>query len=167
MATTALKTTSLSAVEFLVAEICRGSKDIATTHDARYKHVEAIGYRTGLALFESHSACISEAKKNMRFQGELDVIKYLCKDMWQVIFQKQIDNLRTNHKGVYVLHDNQHPMLTHLPRTIPIDENVQLLLAYPCGVIKGGLAALGITASVSAEITALPACKFNLDVRRA
>ena len=28
----------------------------------------------------------------------LDMIKFLCKDMWTLVFRKQIDNLKTNHR---------------------------------------------------------------------
>ena len=31
----------------------------------------------------------------------LDVIKFLCKDMWTLLFRKQIDNLKTNHRVWY------------------------------------------------------------------
>jgi hypothetical protein len=41
-----------------------------------------------------------------RFNDTLDVIKFLCKDLWTLVFRKQIDNLKTNHRGVYVLTDN-------------------------------------------------------------
>ena len=30
-----------------------------------------------------------------------------CKDLWQVVFRKQIDNLKTNHRGTFVLTDNK------------------------------------------------------------
>lgn len=33
-----------------------------------------------------------------RFTDTLDVIKFLCKDMWTLVFRKQIDNLKTNHR---------------------------------------------------------------------
>lgn len=36
----------------------------------------------------------------------LDIIKFLCKDLWQALFRKQIDNLKTNHRGTFVLTDN-------------------------------------------------------------
>ena len=26
------------------------------------------------------------------------MIKFLCKDMWMLVFRKQIDNLKTNHR---------------------------------------------------------------------
>jgi len=41
-----------------------------------------------------------------RFTDTLDVIKFLCKDLWMLVFRKQVDNLKTNHRGVYVLTDN-------------------------------------------------------------
>ena len=28
----------------------------------------------------------------------MDVIKFLCKDLWTLLFRKQIDNLKTNHR---------------------------------------------------------------------
>lgn len=33
-----------------------------------------------------------------RFADNLDVIKFLCKDLWTILFRKQIDNLKTNHR---------------------------------------------------------------------
>ncbi len=33
-----------------------------------------------------------------RFTDNLDVIKFLCKDLWTILFKKQIDNLKTNHR---------------------------------------------------------------------
>lgn len=41
-----------------------------------------------------------------RFNDTLDVIKFICKDLWTLVFRKQVDNLKTNHRGVYVLTDN-------------------------------------------------------------
>jgi hypothetical protein len=40
------------------------------------------------------------------FVDTLDAIKFICKDMWAACWDKQVDNLRTNHRGVYVLQDN-------------------------------------------------------------
>jgi Transport protein particle (TRAPP) component len=35
----------------------------------------------------------------------LDKMKFLCKDFWIKIYMKSIDNLKTNHRGVYLLED--------------------------------------------------------------
>ena len=39
------------------------------------------------------------------FLSPLEKIKFLCKDLWPSIYHKAIDNLKTNHKGVYLLED--------------------------------------------------------------
>lgn len=36
----------------------------------------------------------------------LECIKFVCKDVWTAMFDKQVDNLRTNHRGVWVIQDN-------------------------------------------------------------
>lgn len=38
------------------------------------------------------------SKDRPRFADTLDVIKFVCKDMWTLVFRKQIDNLKTNHR---------------------------------------------------------------------
>ncbi|EGD90209.2 hypothetical protein H112_02681 [Trichophyton rubrum D6] len=65
-----------------------------------YFRLESLGYRVGLGLGERFS------RDRPRFADNLDVIKFLCKDLWTILFRKQVDNLKTNHRGVYVLTDN-------------------------------------------------------------
>lgn len=38
------------------------------------------------------------SKDRPRFNDTLDVIKFLCKDLWSLVFGKNIDNLKTNHR---------------------------------------------------------------------
>jgi hypothetical protein len=38
------------------------------------------------------------SRDKARFADTLDVIKFLCKDLWTIVFRKQIDNLKTNHR---------------------------------------------------------------------
>lgn len=33
-----------------------------------------------------------------RCNEPLDVIKFICKDLWSLVFRKQVDNLKTNHR---------------------------------------------------------------------
>ncbi|XP_023324820.1 trafficking protein particle complex subunit 6B [Eurytemora carolleeae] len=62
--------------------------------------LEKIGYSAGYRLVEKL------ARDGPKFKDELDLLKFICKDFWGAVFRKQIDNLRTNHQGVYVLQDN-------------------------------------------------------------
>lgn len=57
-----------------------------------FYRLESLGYRVGLGLVERFS------KDRPRFTDTLDVIKFLCKDLWMLVFRKQIDNLKTNHR---------------------------------------------------------------------
>ncbi|KKO99147.1 hypothetical protein THAR02_08759 [Trichoderma harzianum] len=68
--------------------------------DAVHLRLESQGYRVGQGLVERFS------RDRPRFNDTLDVIKFLCKDLWSLVFGKNIDNLKTNHRGVYVLTDN-------------------------------------------------------------
>ncbi len=60
--------------------------------DSVYVRLERLGFRVGEGLSERFS------RDRPRFTDHLDVIKFLCKDVWTVVFKKQIDNLKTNHR---------------------------------------------------------------------
>uniref|UniRef100_A0A5F8GG35 Trafficking protein particle complex 6B n=1 Tax=Monodelphis domestica TaxID=13616 RepID=A0A5F8GG35_MONDO len=66
------------------------------------------GFRVGQGLIERFT------KDTARFKDELDIMKFICKDFWTTVFKKQIDNLRTNHQGIYVLQDNKFRLLTQM-----------------------------------------------------
>lgn len=123
-----------------------------------YHKLEEIGFRVGQSLFESNS------NKPTRFKEQLDVIKFLCKDVWQIAFMKHIDNLRTNHKGIYLLQDNSFRAFANMGKSAEEQEKAKLLIAFPCGVIRGGLASAGMVATVKGELAEMPACKFNLEI---
>uniref|UniRef100_A0A6U3RED0 Trafficking protein particle complex subunit 6B n=1 Tax=Ditylum brightwellii TaxID=49249 RepID=A0A6U3RED0_9STRA len=101
---------------------------------------------------------------------QLEAVKFLCKEFWTEIFRKQIDKLQTNHRGVFVLKDHELRWLKRLP---PDDETARVqaikMLAFPCGLIRGALANLGIGAVVSCDFLAdgktMAACSFNIKVK--
>lgn len=69
--------------------------------------VEYIGFSAGYKVMERLT------REWPRFKDELDTMKFICTDFWTCIYKKQIDNLRTNHQGVYVLQDNAFRFLTN------------------------------------------------------
>lgn len=88
----------------------------------------------------------------------LEVVKFICKDVWTTLYDKQIDNLRTNHRGVFVLVDAAYKPLIRLsaPSTTPNEETLsraKQILAVPCGVIRGALAAAGIGSTCTVDYT--------------
>ncbi|KAJ2810660.1 hypothetical protein GGI24_006971, partial [Coemansia furcata] len=60
-----------------------------------YVKLELIGFRIGRRLAERF------APPNRRLADTLDIVKFVCKDIWMVMFNRQIDNLKTNHRGIY------------------------------------------------------------------
>lgn len=93
-------------------------------------------------------------------------MKFICKDFWTTVFKKQIDNLRTNHQGIYVLQDNKFRLLTQLSAGKQYLEHASKYLAFTCGLIRGGLSNLGIKSIVTAEVSSMPACKFQVMIQK-
>ncbi|MEW5311084.1 MAG: hypothetical protein WDW38_002827 [Sanguina aurantia] len=135
--------------------------------------LEAIGFRVGRQLAEKYS------KDKPRMGEPLEIIKFVCKDFWQAVFKKQVDNLRTNHRGVYVLLDSNFRWLSRLapppsaaPALTPQDPSreaairaaAQAHLLLPCGIIRGALTHLGLACTVEADSKALPACAFTIKI---
>ena len=84
----------------------------------------------------------------------LEVIKFLCKDVWQELFGKPIDKLQTNHRGVFVLKDNDFKWLARHSGSEPqFQKAASHHLNFPCGLIRGALENLGISSLVSADFS--------------
>lgn len=53
------------------------------------------------------SSCFRFSVNKPRPTNPLEAIKFICKDLWILVFRKQIDNLKTNHRGIFVLTDTR------------------------------------------------------------
>lgn len=77
----------------MVDTICRTTTAEADgDSDAVFYKLETLGYAVGQRLVERFT------KDRPRFVDTLDVVKFICKDLWTIMFKKQIDNLKTNHR---------------------------------------------------------------------
>ncbi|KAL8795987.1 MAG: hypothetical protein Q9195_001563 [Heterodermia aff. obscurata] len=126
--------------------------------EGAYRRLDALGYRVGQGIVERFS------RDRPRFTDTLDMIKFLCKDVWQLIFRKQIDNLKTNHRGIYVLTDNTFRPLARMSMASPAEAVVkaQPFLWFPSGVMRGALASMGLNTTVHAETSELPGAVFQI-----
>lgn len=70
----------------------------------------------------------------------LELVKFICKDVWISLFDKQVDNLRTNHRGVYVVSDNAFASLNGLsPVSVSVSVSGPPLTAAPgAGTLAAG-----------------------------
>ena len=118
--------------------------------------VETWGSDTGQKLIE-----ILTREQSQSFKDDLEVMKFICTPVWKYMFNKGVDNLKTNNKGVYILSDNEFKLIgkivqagdsiveKHLHRS-----RISLYLSYINGLVRGCLDNLGLSASVSAVFEA-------------
>ena len=114
---------------------------------------------------------LSPSLTDHNITAQLEAVKFLCKEFWTEVFRKQIDKLQTNHRGVFVLKDQELKWLRRLPAD---EESARVgairILAFPCGLIRGALACLGLSgAIVSCDFLAdgktMASCSFNIKVK--
>ena len=108
------------------------------------------------------------AASTAMLESSLEVVKFVCKDFWTFVTNKPIDNLKTNHRGVFVLQDNQFKWMNALaPLTqLPADtvEHIKPILSLACGLLRGGLSAMGLDAQVTAEMQYSNQCSFKVEL---
>jgi hypothetical protein len=138
--------------------------------------LERIGWTVGyrwterLAQHKTWNAVAAGDEAAAVAAQQLEAVKFLCKEVWMEVFRKQIDKLQTNHRGVFVLKDLDLKWMTRFPAG-PEHSRVAAIrfLAFPCGLIRGALANLGIPAVVSCDFLAdgqnMSACSFNIKVK--
>uniref|UniRef100_A0A0K0D098 Transport protein particle component, Bet3 n=1 Tax=Angiostrongylus cantonensis TaxID=6313 RepID=A0A0K0D098_ANGCA len=131
---------------------------LAFAHNSYVTQLESMGYRVGYVMVEYVS------KEVPKFLTELEVVRFICKEFWSAMFGKQVDNLRTNHRGVYVVQDNKFCTLRSLAEGQQFVRESGALVAFPCGALRGALANLNVQAEVTAAIENLPAVKFNIHI---
>ena len=136
------------------------SKTAGPDRNKALSDVESIGFSTGYRLVEKLT------REHPKFKDELDLMKFICKDYWVCIFRKQIDNLRTNHQGVYVLQDKSFKYLQTVSNSKQYFEDSAAFLVFTCGLIRGSLANLGVKSVVTTDVNTLPAVKFQIQVQR-
>lgn len=128
---------------------------------AKRKRLEALGQAVGLRLAEFHAH-----QREMPDQ-DLDIVKFICKDFWEAIFRKQIDVLRTNHRGLFVLTDNNFPWLASVASTSSHAGKPEEYVVFPCGIICGALTRLGLRCRVTADLFPTSPgyrCSFNVQL---
>jgi len=136
-------------------------KTDAEERERALANLELIGFNAGYRLIEKLT------KESPKFKDELDLMKFICKDFWMSVFRKQIDNLRTNHQGVYVLQDNHFKFLSKVSESKQYLESSSKFVVFSCGLIRGSLSNLGVNTIVTAEISGqLPSVKFQVQVQR-
>ncbi|XP_076954798.1 uncharacterized protein LOC143629396 [Bidens hawaiensis] len=158
---------SESCMDTLLTEIVSSysTRFYANKPELAARRLEAIGYQVGHQLAERYTM------DRPRFTDHLEAIKFICKDFWSELFKKQIDNLKTNHRGTFVLQDNKFRWLSRVSPDPAVEssdatqDTTSMHLYFPCGIIRGALSTLGIPCAVTADVSSLPACSFVIRIK--
>ncbi len=130
--------------------------------DEKSEHLlEKMGYDVGFRLSEAIAAetrCIGS--------DPLDIVKFICKEFWTFVFRKKIDKLQTNHRGVFVLSDSSFKwFMKYISNDEKNQEAAKRISKFPCGLLRGALANLGLVSIISADLTAMPAVSFSIKLK--
>lgn len=154
-----------SSLEFLLLEIISHyieGKDLSKD-DEFYGKLQDIGTHVGECLVER------ETLGRMRINDPLEAFKYIGKDLWTLVCQKQASGLKANtNKKTFSIIDSKFRWLSHVsfPQGSYIDKRVagspmnpnlgkiqNPYLSFFIGILKGALIALDFSASITAEPT--------------
>ena len=125
-----------------------------------------MGYRLGQMIVERSTI-------NATPKTEIESLKFVCKSVWPILFNKEIDRLTTNRAGTYILIDNSFPFYvaswceksSDLSRKSKTPENSDddnkpvpsdytlIYISFIGGIIRGALCCLGHVSMVTSEIT--------------
>lgn len=112
------------------------------TASAEGNLTEEIGYNIGLKLVD-YLLYLQKGKNGTgtpKFDQVVNIMKFVCKNVWESLFGRQIDNLRTNHRGTYVLVDRSFTMISRLDSPLGVQDTLNQTrkhyLWYPCGIIR-------------------------------
>jgi len=157
------KEISESAYEYLLGEILALNYPVKSNDEpaAVIQRLDLLGYDVGYRLIEKVAA-------NNKFIGSepLDLIKFICKEFWEEVFRKKVDKLQTNHRGVFVLSDLKFKWLErYTSDDIVSKQAAARMLHFPCGILRGALANLGVFTIINADFNTLPACTFNIRIK--
>ena len=164
---------SLAPLELLHAEfvayLVRSHEPGRASSEELHLKLEAAGFAVGRRYAERL------ARDRERPAEVLDVVKFVCREFWQEVHQKAVDKLQTNNKGVFVLQDFNYRWVRFLSARAPTGEagvaaaaaaqSALQHLIFPCGMIRGALAAYDVDAVVNADLSSTPRVLFHVQVR--
>ncbi|TEB29276.1 transport protein particle component [Coprinellus micaceus] len=124
--------------------------------------LETIGVQVGSRFVERLCA------HRQPFDDTLEVMKFVCKDVWVALFDKQVDNLRTNRRGMFQLSDACFKPIQRVSSYLGRGESVKKARVYatfPAGVVRGILQTMGYSGTVVPEITSVPQCTLKVNIK--
>ncbi len=94
-----------------------------------------------------------------------EIMKFLGRDVWLFLFGKQITKLQTNRKGTFLIDCDElkfhHCLISEKNN---LNENLEIILSFICGIIKGVLGTFNHECNVIATFKIQPIINLLLNV---
>lgn len=109
-------------------------------NDMAFYKVERIGFSMGERIIEKYNQLhfysiytmcrLLHKSLNTRLPDQLEAFKFICKEFWSYLFKRQVDNLKTNHRGVYVMQVNDFAWTSRFAASTsdPLNNNLTVLV---------------------------------------
>ena len=103
----------------------------------------------------------------IKFQTQLDTMKFICTEFWKFTFSKPVDNLRTNNQGTFIFTDEAFRFIARLSNndheSKEYKQKAKCYESFVAGLIKGALMNIGYE-SVPIVISVMTNAKLQLTV---
>jgi len=83
----------------------------------------------------------------IKFQTQLETMKFLCTEFWKFAFSKSVDNLRTNNAGTFIILDDAFKLIGRLSskdhESQEFKDKILCYESFVIGMITGAIMNLG------------------------
>jgi trafficking protein particle complex subunit 6 len=98
------------------AYLLRNHDDGRVAQEAMSSKLERVNFYIGRRFAER----LSRDRTERLSLEMLDIVKYVCRELWTEFFRKPVDKLQTNNKGTFVLQDYNFRPLRYLSTEAPL-----------------------------------------------
>merc|ERR1711968_307522 len=95
-------------------------------------HLDVVGETVGRRLCERYTMTRMD-----RMRDHLEIMKFVCKEFWTTVYKKEIDQLKTDYNGTFLILDHRFRGLGSFMGAAVTKEELHPYLQFPCGVLRG------------------------------
>ena len=89
-----------------------------------------------------------------KFIGSDNILSFISNDVWNYIFKNKNNSLKKEQTGIYKFTSRNFKLYNYLivDRSFKLDEKLNAILKFSCGILKGALNAFNIDSLINYNI---------------
>ena len=145
-----------------IEQILAKNKEVKTLQET-LAEIENIAKEIGMKIIDLLIRDIQ-----YKFQTQLDTMKFICTEFWKFTFSKQVDNLRTNNVGTFIMTDEAFKFIARVSssdnESKEFRDKIKCYESFICGLIKGALINLGYEYSLPQVVSQIKDYRLQLTI---